>query len=213
MMIATVPIMGSGTASDRGINGGNRVSTATSESRFGRPVLLWIMAAAIGFLGCSSTGKPTGSGGSGAGGAGGADAGLGGAGMGGVVGTGGMVGMGGADGGTVRRCHTNADCAPMDAGTQDGSPRSTPGGVCFIQAPVTDCTTGPEGICVSTRDGNCGANPNPCQCILPAVSDTACAPFQGTTCNYFRGSDFSITGCYGCFVIPDAGISDGGDGG
>lgn len=162
-------------------------------------VVLWIMAGAVGLVGCSSTNKPSGSGGSGVAGAGsGGMTGVGGS----SDGIGGMVGAGGSDGGTARRCHTNADCNVSDS---DAAGAISQYATCFIQAAITDCTTAPEGICVSARGGNCGTHPDLCDCLLsmPGTPHPSCATLPGTICNEFP--EHVGTECWGCFIVPDAG--------
>ena len=86
--------------------------------------------------------------------------------------------------------------------------------VCFINAPITGCTAAPEGICMPFMGGNCSTHANHCDCLrfdpsIPTI--TACA-FQGTMCDGTEAPTFAA-GCWGCFVVPNGGSSDGGDGG
>jgi hypothetical protein len=214
MVVAMVRAMGTERASNRGIRGGSRDRSATSKPQFRRvAVVFWVMSAAAGLVGCSSSsGKPSGSGGMGSGGMG-----VAGMGSGGKIGTGGSdggsdtgaggsdggndSGVGGSDGGTVRHCHTNADCKPPDA----GSPQLM---TCVINAVITDCTTAPEGTCVPYIDGNCGTHPDPCDST--SVRPT-CSAFPGTMCNVAGESNFNAQ-CFGCFLAPDASLDRPSDG-
>jgi hypothetical protein len=138
------------------------------------------------------------------------------------MGSGGRVGTGGTDGGNdgvaeagsdtkpVRHCHTHGDCI-----VTNGDGGILVDEACFIHAPITNCATAPEGICETVRHGNCGANPNRCECLVPALSETPCTEIQGTICDSTTDDDYTAR-CYGCFIVPDAGSdgpSDGSDGG
>jgi hypothetical protein len=161
-------------------------------------VLLWVMAAAVVFVGCSSTANPAGSGGSGAGGA---------AGLGGMNGTGigGLTGAGGAgtggrevvdahspdDAGDAGNrcaggepCHTNADCCGYQW--------------CVINAVITDCASAPAGVCKSPQGGTCLTHANICDCV---GGSTLCTSFPGTQCHSLANTHAAPDDCFSC-VAP-----------
>jgi hypothetical protein len=194
-----------------------RGRAATAASRFGLVALL--AAAAVLFVGCSSTAKPAGSGGNGVGGAANIG-GMNGTGIGGMTGAGG-TGVGGheamdahvidapatSDAGDAgdagdsgdsgdqcslgKPCHTNGDCCQSEW--------------CFIGAVITDCASAPVGVCTAHRGGNCGTHANICDCFAGIGAGVSCTSFPGTQCHSVSDTNMSLGDCFACVPCGGSG--------